>query len=460
MCVPKKEKRWRIKMEEIVERLDEFREALSKLVENPDLFKEAAEAVELRQADRFQAVLSRLEILRYCRWICRWFCIKVSGFICRRFCPEIKEEAKLTIEEMLEFGKATIEFTENKKMFNDLLDAFRRQDVEKFRSILEETKMIPYCWQFCRWFAHIECYRICRLLCPPLPVITHVGNIPTNQIDVEGYADGPSQPPGHTDAPDVTYPAARGDHPFGGKAQIRGILNIANPDKYKVEYSDDMATWIPIMSKVLQYCGGYLWKIITPTPPPDPGWYNFADLCEPNYLTWWQTPSGTGKWYLRLTVRNKFGGEFESEIVTVRVDNERPKCQLQDLKILMEDGSEKEIKCGGIKKGEGKLVIRFTATDENFRRLRLRALGGCGKSIDIFDENTGTFVNRSYEGDTTDAGEPPWREVLWDPWKDPVIEKTPCCYLIVLDAWDRAIINGSFYGGHYASDHEAVQIAI
>lgn len=42
-------------MDEIVERLDEFWEALSKLVENPELFKEAAEAMKEHQADRFRA---------------------------------------------------------------------------------------------------------------------------------------------------------------------------------------------------------------------------------------------------------------------------------------------------------------------------------------------------------------------------------------------------------------------
>lgn len=149
-----------------------------------------------------------------------------------------------------------------------------------------------------------------------------------------------------------------------------------------------------------------------------------------------------------------------SETVTVRVDNELPKIDLQNLKVLMEDGTEKEIKCGGIKKGEGKIVIRFTATDPNFRMLTLVAEGGCSITRNIIDENTGIEVNRSYGGNIADIGEPPVRTVIWDPWKDPVVEKTPCCYLIVLRIWDRAIINNKFYGGHWVRDHEAVQIAL
>ena len=438
-----------------IEKLAEFREALAKLVENPELFRETAEAVEKRDAERFQAVLSRLGILEYCLLICRWFCVKVWGFVCTPLCPPREEPIKPTVEEMLKFGKATVRLTANKEAFTALFDAYKRQDAEKFRSILTEWKMMPYCRQFCGWFAYFYCRRICWLLCPRMPVITHVGNIPTGKIDAEGYANGPSQPLGKTEVPDVTV--GRGDHPFGGWAEIRGILNIANPDKYKVEYSSDLVTWTPIMTPVTEW-NGVIDITRIPSPAPDFGWYNVAEMVNMNYLTDWKTPSGTGKYYLRLTVKNTLGAEFVCvENVAVRVDNEWPDVELQNLRIRMKDGTEKEIKCGGIKKGEGKIVIRFKATDPNFGRLTLVAEGGCGITRNIIDEATSVEVNRSYDGNIADTGEPPWKEVIWDPWAD---ELPPCCYLIVLRAWDRAIINNYFNIGHWRRDHEAVEIAL
>jgi hypothetical protein len=288
-----------------------------------------------------------------------------------------------------------------------------------------------------------------------MPVITHVGNIPTDKIDIEGYANGPSQPPGKTDAPDIS--AGRGDHPFGGWAEIRGILQITSPKKYKVEYSSDLTTWTPITTTLAEW-NGIMNIIRKPSPAPDLGWYKVAEMVNMNYLTDWKTPGGTGKYYLRLTVENTLGAPFVSESVPIRIDNERPDVQLQNLKILMKDGTEKEIKCGGIKKGQGKIVIRFKAEDPNFGKLTLVAEGGCGITKKIKDETTGMDVNRSYGGNVTDTGEPPWRKVIWNPWAEE--DLPPCCYLIVLRAWDRAIINNYFHTGHWSRDHEAVEIAV
>lgn len=272
-----------------IKELEEFREALAKLVEDRKSFQEVAKAVEERDAERFQAVLSRLGIYKYCQWICRWYCVKVRGFVCILLCPQRRRPTKPTVDEMLQFGEATVRLAANKEAFKALLDAYNRQDAKTFRSILAEWEMMPYCMQFCRWFAHFDCRLICKLFCPPMPVITHVGNIPTSQIDAEGYANGPSQPPGKTEVPDVTYPTARGDHPFGGLAEVRGILNIANPDKYKVEYSQDLATWTPIMRCVEEW-NGFINITRCPSPAPDPGWYNVAEMVNVNYLTDWKTP--------------------------------------------------------------------------------------------------------------------------------------------------------------------------
>ncbi|MCP8318624.1 MAG: hypothetical protein L6N95_02195, partial [Candidatus Methylarchaceae archaeon HK01B] len=114
-----------------IENLAEFREALAKLIENPELFKEVVEAVEKRDAERFQTVLSRLGILKYCFWICRWFCIKIWTFVCTPLCPPDVKPIKPTVEEMLKFGEATVRLAANEEAFKALFDAYKRQDAEK-----------------------------------------------------------------------------------------------------------------------------------------------------------------------------------------------------------------------------------------------------------------------------------------------------------------------------------------
>ena len=86
-----------------VDKLREFRHAIEVLLKNPEDFKAVAQAVEERDAKTYQAVLSRLKLIPICHWVCRWFCTKVSIFICRRFCPE-DVAVKDTIEEMMEFA--------------------------------------------------------------------------------------------------------------------------------------------------------------------------------------------------------------------------------------------------------------------------------------------------------------------------------------------------------------------
>jgi hypothetical protein len=36
----------------------------------------------------------------------------------------------------------------------------------------------------------------------------------------------------------------------------------------------------------------------------------------------------------------------------------------------------------------------------------------------------------------------------------------PCCHLVYVEVWDRAIINGYWGGGHYNARWEAIEIAI
>jgi len=443
-------------------RLKEFGDVVSKLAADREAFKNVVEAYDRQDVERFQAELERLNIAKYCVLICRWLCLKKCVIFCRRVCPGPVKPPKVTdIEEIRQFGEAVVRTIKDKKMLESLIKAYDEQNVEKFQEILERLELTPYCAQICHWICSIRCKRICRLLCPPPPSITHVGYIPTTQIDSEGYATGPSQPPGTTPTPT----SCRGHHPFGGLANIRGVFNIANPDEYKVEFASNVAgPWQPITRSITE-TDFSVWPPVPKTRfasgPPDPGWYKVADMIDPNYLTDLDTTiatTTTGKFYLTLTVKNLTGFSFHSPIVTIRVDNDRPTIPQLDLFIKKPDGTEEPVKCGGIKKGGGKLLVKFRASDENFRQLTLTARGGCGLNIPIIDETTGTQVSRCYGGNIADKGEPALRVVEWDPWKDPKI--IPCCYNVVLEIWDRAIVNNFYAGGHKDADWEAVQIAL
>jgi len=50
-------------------------------------------------------------------------------------------------------------------VFAKALDAYRKQDVIAFRSILDQLGLFQLCVIVCRFFCYWNCFRICLILC-------------------------------------------------------------------------------------------------------------------------------------------------------------------------------------------------------------------------------------------------------------------------------------------------------
>jgi hypothetical protein len=449
------------------ERLEELRdagEAVAKLASNEKYFKHVFEAYRAQDAEAFQAGLVAAGLLHHCRLICRWLCTKHCGLICVRLCgPEQAQD--LNLEEVRQFGLITGRIAKDEAVLKQLVDAVDREDVEAWRALIAKLELQRFCHQLCRWLCFVRCRLVCHLMCPPPPLITKVGYIPTSQMDTDGHAAGPSNPPGTT--PADNKPAGVGDHPFGGLANIRGVFNVPGASQYRVEYRKlPGGSWTAITTAVPDYKFNPAWP--APGEPlflnynrvPTGDWYLISEmgLAGVDYLTDWQTPSGADDPYeLRLTVRTPALTESFSPTVPVRVDNENPTKPVIDLQLQMPDGSRQPLGCcEEVKQGEGNLVvITLTAWDPNFSSISVRLLGGCGVALNIVATD-GTPLSKTYNGDKTDTGYPAPTEFLWDPWKDGV---DPCCYLIHARIWDRAIVNNSWSGAHSDAYWRSITIA-
>jgi len=417
--------------------------------------------------------------LPYCRWICEWFCswrcVWVCLTLCRQFpLPTIENE----LNEAFAFAKATQELGRHRPELERLSAAVGAGDARTFSAVVTELKLQRFCIQLCHWICFLRCRRFCILVCPPPPLITHVGNIRTQQIDPNGYGAGPSTPLGYTQADDK--PNGVGDHPFGGRIDIRGVFNVASPLKYKLEFTPDPVNvpWQPIKTDLDDECflgvfnsyqrgpDGGGWYLVGPPPPPCPP---PGPLPENNgmgldsmghtFLTQWVTPpppDASEIYYLRLTVHNA-SGDHLSPVVRVRVDNVAPTKPDIKLQLQKPDGTRTKLGCcETVVKGDGnKVVITLTASDDNFGRLTVQLLGGCGVSIPIVDTSA-TPLSKTYNGNTADTGYPIPTEFVWDPFDTPGIE--PCCYLVWVDIWDRAIVNSFYSGGHYNLNFHALTI--
>jgi len=459
------EKEERRSDEERLAELRETAEAVAKLAEDEEAFGRAVEAFRAQDAERFQAVLAELGLLPRCRLICYWLCTKHCVFVCRKIAGPVRRQ-QLPIPEMREFAQATARVAADEALLKRFVDAVDREDADAFRALVAEHKLDRFVHQLCHWLCFLRCRLVCRLLCPPPPLITKVANIPTSQISSLGDGSGPSSPPGKTPKDDL--PNGVGHHPFGGLANIGGAFNIAGPDQYKVEFATAPAgPWTPILQSIDDYRFNPAWPgpgeplFLDYTRVPDAaGWYNIAEmgLAGVDYLTDWQTPAvANGLYYLKLTVRTAALTEYESPLVPARVDNVDPSQPVINLQLQEPDGTRRALGCcEEVEQGDGNLiVITLQASDANFSRISVRLQGGCGVSLPIVATD-GTSLSKTYNGDITDTGYPVATEFLWDPWAAGV---DPCCYLIYVRIWDRAIVNNFWSGGHHNANWHSITIA-
>lgn len=464
--------------QERFQELRETAEAVGKLAADAENFRRVVDAFRAREAERFQSGLAGAGLLPWCHRICRWLCSKHCVFICVRLCGPIAEQKELDIEEWREFALATARIAQDEPLLKSLIDALDREDVEAWRSLIAKLQLQRFCHQLCHWLCGVRCQFVCRLLCPH-PLITHVSNIPATQINAQGFGAGPSQPVGYTPADDK--PNGVGDHPFGGWANVRGVFNIANPVKYKVEYTQtpmNSASWAPIETvlddaclsgifTIADYQRGYdgagWYRVPAPPPPcPPPGpleahGMGLYSMGQTHLTDWWTPTVVDGQYYLRLTVQNGMGFDFQSNVVAVRIDNTAPTHPVIQLQLQEPDGSRRDLGCcEKVERGKGNLiVIKLQASDANFSRISVQLLGGCGWSFAIVDTG-GTALSKTYNGNLLDTGYPVLTEFLWDPWAAKIEN---CCYLIDVRIYDRAIVNNYWSGGHGNENWQSITIA-
>jgi hypothetical protein len=93
--------------------------------------------------------------------------------------------------------------------------------------------------------------------------------------------------------------------------------------------------------------------------------------------------------------------------------------------------------------------IHIEGTAENFSSLDVTAYGGCSGSFTIF--------SKTYNGNRADTGAPaPGIDVLWDPWASDI---EPCCYVVFVRLYDRAIVDNRWNGGHTYDNWRSITVA-
>jgi hypothetical protein len=277
-----------------------------------------------------------------------------------------------------------------------------------------------------------------------------VGSMSVTKIDpISGLADGTST---------VGFTAVQS--PFGGLVTITGYIFPASnlsagalPFKYRISVSNDGgATWTALndtftVSRQLIPNGG------VPTPLPDvtqnvdlsgitAGYYTYqADwitgpgdaliVVAGNVLAQWQTAGKPNDlWQIKMDVYDPSTNTFFPAVntATILLDNVAPSANIS---ITSGGGS-----CGDFFVGD-KISGNYSVSDLHFYLLSLELLPGGG----------GTFtapvpLPRFW----TDPGASTFGDA--GTWTLDTTGLPPCGYVVVLNAWDRTIVNSGFIGNY------------
>jgi len=469
--------------------------AAAALAKEPEAFNEAHKAFLESDASRFQAVLDRVGLGDECHRICVLFCEKHCVDRCWRLCPE-PPRRPVDVAEVREFVQALDPITRKKQGLDKLLAAAEKEDVKAWKAELKRLGLERFCHQVCHFLCREQCQRICRKLCER-PLITRVSSIPTpDQFNALGFGVGPSIPPNQVPPPPPSPPNApppdAANHPIAGSSELKGYFNFPAATQYKVEVAPTpVGPYTPIIEDVWGWNlpnPPLIWKNRSPSGGPDPGWFNIFNVApvdppdnpfnrgiffsdggptpfgEKTLVNWTTTSVSDGVHYLRLLARDPGGSVRISAPQKVQVDNTWPATPLIELQLKTSNGDLKDLKCGKVKKGDGLIRITIQASDPNFSRCYVAAQGNSSLSVPIVavpdPPGVGLAVplTKVYGFDVADTGYPVPTSFLWDPWSDPNI--VPCCYVVRIDIWDRAVINNNWSGGHGNSGWEAIEIGL
>ena len=251
--------------------------------------------------------------------------------------------------------------------------------------------------------------------------IIRVGGMAAGSINADGLANGLS----------ATTPMFTAyDSPFGGSLEIIGLMPSCKQCKeFKVEYGQWLnpsiapTTWTPLTDSFKEWT--FIWPgtfLLVSREPDGNGWINILCNTTMGGLYYpWNTAGKNGKYSLRLTVKDTGGIEHVSSPVVVMLDNTRPEDNIPPGAALNITSS---LVCGDIMIG-AMVSGTITATDPHFYSYRLR-----------YESNLahGLIKQRKYMG-VSDTGD---TSVAFS-WNTTGLPA--CGYRIVLDVWDRTIVN-------------------
>lgn len=148
----------------------EFAEVLVRITADEELVERLATAVGERDRAGFQALVSQLEIERFCHLLCHWVCVVRCRLICNVLCSPTPVVTRHLVDELSAAGAVIARLAEKPEGFDAATKAALSGNCDLMRGVITRLRVDDDCEIICEWFCSWRCVKICLLLCQRFPI--------------------------------------------------------------------------------------------------------------------------------------------------------------------------------------------------------------------------------------------------------------------------------------------------
>jgi len=151
----------------LTEDLQRTGEAVAAISGDEDRFRALFDAFWARDADSFQRLLRKRDVLERCELVCEWVRSKDCVLLCAELCGPPPKEA---LPDPREFAQVVERITGDEELVERLASAVSERDGAAFRALVRELEIERFCHLLCHWVCAVRGRLICRVVCAPEPV--------------------------------------------------------------------------------------------------------------------------------------------------------------------------------------------------------------------------------------------------------------------------------------------------
>ena len=145
-------------------------EAVVRVTSDKKALDQLVQAVEKRDRDLFQKLVTAYKLEPVCHLFCHWVCYVRYRLVCRWICGPLTDKRPDLHLELQQAGQALRDLLGQKQAFDQAVAASNAGDADKLGAAIRDANLVQFCHFICEWFCSWRCTLVCLTLCRQLPL--------------------------------------------------------------------------------------------------------------------------------------------------------------------------------------------------------------------------------------------------------------------------------------------------